>query len=228
MILIVGGTSGIGLETAKYLKDKGKNILICGRNKPNEDLEYKYLDVTKEENIKELFSNLSNLKGLIYSTGITTKKKSIEKFDTKIWENIININVTGALLVLKYSYKNLVKNKGKIVIINSVSTHSYSEFSGVEYTMSKNALSGMVKQLSQEFIKDGVIINSIFPSMTQTPMLTKNVEKNILDRITNQIPIKRLAQPLEIAKAIEFLLSEDNSYMTGCGLEINGGQYLNG
>lgn len=229
MIVIIGGTSGIGLESAKYLESQNNKVLIGGRNEPNgNELEYKYIDVSNKNSIKTFFEDIDQIDGLVYSTGITTKQKSITEFDPNIWENIVEINVTGALLVLKYAYEKLVKAKGKVVILNSFATRTYSMFSGVEYTMSKSALSGMVKQLSMDFAKDGVIINSIFPSMTATPMLIENVEQEKLDNIEKKIPLKRISKPIEVAKAIEFLLSEGNSYMTGCGLDLNGGQFLNG
>lgn len=229
MIIIIGGTSGIGLETSKHLKNIGHKILIGGRNRPKDkNLAYKYIDVSNEVSIKNFFKGIRKIDGLIYSAGITTPKKNIKKFDPIIWENIVKVNVTGALLTLKYSYAKLTKSKGKIVIINSFATRAHSIFSGFEYTMSKSALSGMVKQLSVEFAKDDVIINSIFPSMTSTPMLKKNVKKTLLNKIAKEIPLKRIAKPIEIAKAIEFLVSRDNSYMTGCGIDLNGGKYLNG
>ncbi len=229
MIVIIGGTSGIGLETASYLSEQGNELIIGGRNQPeSKNLRYKYIDVSDEQSVKSFFEDIDQIDGLVYSTGITTGQKSITQFDVNIWENIVQVNVTGALLVLKYAYEKVVKAKGKIVILNSLATRTFSAFSGVEYTMSKSALSGMVKQLSMDFAKDGVIINSVFPSMTATPMLIKNVEQEKLDNIANHIPLKRISKPIEVAKAIEFLLSEGNSYMTGCGLDLNGGQFLNG
>ena len=228
MVVIIGGTSGIGLETAKYLSSIGKEILICGRNKINEELDYKYVDVRDESSISKLFDSIESIDALIYSAGITTKQSSIKDFDKKTWENIVDVNVTGALLCLKHAYNALAISKGKIVIVNSLASRTYSLFSGVEYTMSKSALSGMVKQLSIEFAKDNIVINSVFPSMTATPMLLANVEKEKLLHIEKEIPMKRLAKPLEVAKTIAFLISEDNSYMTGCGIDLNGGQFLNG
>lgn len=226
MIVIIGGTSGIGLETAKYFKQKGKEVLICGRNNVNTDINFEYVDVKNEESVKKLFQSLDKISTIIYSAGITTSKKSIEDFDSSIWENIINVNVTGAMRVLKYSYKKLKETKANIIIINSFAARTYSYFSGVEYTMSKNALSGLVKQLSQDFAKDGVRINAVYPSMTATPMLLQNVSVEKLTEIEKQIPLGRIANPIEIVKAIEFLI--DATYMTGCGIDLNGGQYLNG
>ncbi|WP_428738521.1 SDR family NAD(P)-dependent oxidoreductase [Sulfurimonas sp.] len=230
MIVIIGGTSGIGLQTAQYLKAQNKDVLVGGRHTIKDDIDYKFLDVTDEASIKAFFEAIASspIEALIYSVGITIGQKSIKEFDKNIFENIIDVNVTGALLCLKYAYDSLAKNKAKVVIVNSLASRTFSAFSGVEYTMSKSALSGMVKQLSVEFAEDNIMINSIFPSMTATPMLVENVSKEKLAQIEKTIPMKRVAKPLEVAKAIEFLISKDNTYMTGCGIDLNGGQFLNG
>jgi len=229
MIVIIGGTSGIGLETAKYLKKQKYKVIVSGRSEIKiKDIEYKYIDLNNEKSVKDFFYSINTLDGLIYSAGITTSKKRIEEFDIDIFNNIMDINVKGLLLCLKYSYKLLKQSQGKIVVVNSLAGRTYSQFSGLEYTLSKSALSGVVKHLSIDFAKDNVLINSIFPSMTQTPMLIKNTKKKFLEKVVEDIPLKRIAKPLEIAKAIEFLISENNTYMSGCGLDLNGGQFLNG
>ncbi|MCV3430654.1 SDR family oxidoreductase [Campylobacter lari] len=227
MLAIIGGTSGIGLDLATFFFFKKENIKIYGRRKV-ENLPCEYLDVLDEENIKGVFKDTNELKKIIYCAGITCKKQDITSFSKENWLNIINTNVTGLLLVLKHTYKYLVKNQGKIVVVNSIASRNYSLFSGVEYTMSKCALSGLVRQLSQDFALDNVLINSVFPSMTLTPMLVDNVEKQKLENIIKHIPLGRLATTQDIIYAIDFLLSDKNSYMTGIGIDVNGGQFLNG
>jgi NAD(P)-dependent dehydrogenase (short-subunit alcohol dehydrogenase family) len=229
MILVIGGTSGIGYATAKYLQENNYDVIICGRNKPKESsLKYLYVNLLNEKSIQNLFNSIESLSGIIYSAGITTKQKSIIEFDQNLWQNIMDVNVTGLLLCLKYCYLHLKASQGKVIVVNSVASRTYSKYSGVEYTISKSALSGLVKQLSIEFAKDKVLINSIFPSMTVTSMLINNVKKEVLENIEDDIPLKRLLEPLEIAKTIEFLISKNNTYITGTGIDINGGQFLNG
>ena len=114
------------------------------------------------------------------------------------------------------------------MVVNSLASRVSSKYSGVEYTVSKSALTGLVKQLAMDFAPDNVLINSIFPSMTATPMLIQNVEQSEREAMAAAIPLNRIAMPLEISKAIAFLLLEDNTYITGCGIDINGGQFLNG
>jgi 3-oxoacyl-[acyl-carrier protein] reductase len=232
-ILVLGGSSGIGLDTSIYLNSIGYTVYIAARTNPNiNDLNYIYVDIDKESSIETLFKYFMNndikLYGLVYAIGITLAKRNIMKFTVKEFNNIISTNVTGAILSLKYSYKLLKKTQGRVVIVNSIATKTFSKFSGIEYTISKNALSGLVKQLSQEWAKDKILINSIYPSMTQTKMLENALSKEKIQNIQKDIPLKRLAKTKEIAKSIAFLLDEDISYITGTGLNINGGIYLNG
>jgi len=113
-------------------------------------------------------------------------------------------------------------------VISSLAARSYSQLSGVEYTASKAALSGIVRQLAIEWSGDGIFINSVFPSVTLTPMLKKNFNDDEINQINKQAPIKKLAESVDTARAIEFLISKENRYMTGCGIDISGGQFLSG
>ena len=225
-VVVLGGSSGIGLETSIILKKSGWKVIVGSRKNSGENLNYKKVNVNSEESITNFFNNIKVIDGLVYSVGIPSPKSNIINFSKQKWNNIIETNVSGALLSLKYAYPKLKASKGKIVIVNSIAARNYSIFSGIEYTMSKAALSGMVKHLSIDFAKDGVLINSVFPSMTSTKMLHQNVKKEKLDKIENKIPLRRIAYTQDIANTIKFLLSDENSYITGSGIDINGGQYL--
>jgi len=79
-----------------------------------------------------------------------------------------------------------------------------------------------------ELVDDGILVNSVFPSMTLTPMLKENLKNDEIEKLNQSLPLKKLAEPLDIARAIEFLISRNNKYITGSGIDISGGQYLNG
>ena len=232
-VLILGGSSGMGLESAKYLRTIGYDVYIAARHNPGIDtLKYLYLDIKEEESIKELFNHFKKnnieLDALVYSIGITTQKKPITDFEVKVFNEIMTVNLIGAILSLKYAYPFLKQSKGKVVMVNSIAAKTFSSFSGIEYTASKAALSGLVKQLSREWAQDRILINSIYPSMTKTKMLTENVDQERIEKICEDIPLQRLASTYEIAKTIAFLLDNEVSYLTGTGIDINGGLYLNG
>ena len=206
--------------------------IIGGRSKRDKDegLVCEYIDVTKENSIEQFFSsiNVDSLDSLIYSAGVTTKRRGIEAFDVSDYLKLHDVNLLGAILTLKHAYPLLKKAKGKVVVVNSFASRTYSQFSGFEYTITKSGLSGMVKQLAIEWAKDEVLINAVFPSMVETSMLRSSVDESTLQAIEKEIPLGRVAKPREIASAVEFLVSDKNTYMTGAGIDINGGQYLSG
>ena len=233
LVLIIGGTSGIGLETANYLLKNDYKVIVCGRRdvKSTESISIN-ADIKSDESIQDLYHKIQkkygNINALVFSAGITTPKKSIEDFDEKIWHDVFDTNVTGLLRVLKYFFPSLKKTKGKVAIINSIAARSYSQFSGFEYTISKAALSGLVKQLAFEWINYGIFINSVFPSMTLTPMLKENLGIDGIQKLNEELPLKKLATPIDTARAIEFLISKENKYITGSGIDVSGGQFLGG
>ena len=233
LVLIIGGTSGIGLETANYLLNKDYEVIICGRREiKSKDLNSIRVNVKSDESVKALFEKVQNnygdINGLVFSAGVTTPKKSIEVFDEKIWNDVFDTNVTGLLRVLKYFFPSLKETKGRVAVVNSIAARIFSQFSGVEYTVSKAALSGLVKQLAFEWIEYGVFINSVFPSMTLTPMLKESLDNDEINQLNKQLPLKKLATPFDTARTIEFLISSENKYMTGSGIDVSGGQFLSG
>lgn len=232
-VVIFGGTSGIGLETAQYLSTQNYEVIICGRRTVDfEGISCVPADVTSDESIHKSFIEIhhkyGDINSLIYSTGITTKKRPISEFDEKIWNSIMDTNVSGFLRVLKYFYSSLKATQGRVVVVNSLAARSYSKYSGYEYTASKAALSGIVRQLAMEWSSDNILINSVFPGMTLTPMLVQNLSDEHLKTIDESVPLKKLAQPIDVAQAIAFLISDKNKYITGSGIDVSGGQFLNG
>ncbi len=233
-VLLVGGTSGIGLETAKWLVDRSYRVFIAGRHDPTVDpsLEFLQMDVLDSDSVRACFEKLEtradHLHGLVYCSGVTLPKRQIEDFDLNEWKVLIHTNLTGAILCLKYAYPLLRAVKGKVVIINSLASRQYSKLSGFEYTASKAALSGVVRQLSIEWAADGVLINSVFPGMADTAMVRDNVDPQDLAAVLADTPLKRLAPLGQIARSVEFLISPKNTDITGCGIDVSGGQFLNG
>ena len=186
-IIVIGGTSGLGYSTGLRLAEKGHNVILAGRSKPKNlgKCLYKSIDVTSESSVKDFFlgKEIKHIDALIYSAGISSKRKSIADFNQASYEKVHDVNVLGALLTFKYSFKYLKKSKGKVVVINSIAGRSFSKHSGIEYTVTKNGLSGVVKHLAMDWAQDGILINSIFPSMLDTPMLRKALSKKKIEDI---------------------------------------------
>ena len=232
VVLVLGGTSGIGLATAKHLQENGSKVVVAGRNIRQVDgVEAIYCDVLSESSVKncfEIIGKLDPLVGLVYSAGITVSKKPIDQFEEKSWLNVLSTNVTGLLFSLKYAFPYLVENQGSVVVVNSLAGRTYSKSSGVEYTASKAALGGVVRHLAMEWAKKGVRINSVYPGPVDSPMLRNNLSAKDIKALESSIPLGRLASLDELSKTIAFLLGKQNTYLTGVGFDVSGGEVLTG
>ena len=134
VVLIVGGTTGIGLETAKYLSDNNRwKVIVCGRKSVNSsNFNSIKTDIRSKDAVQSLYDEVQNtygdIHGLIYCAGITTEIKPIEQFDELCWNNIINTNVTGLLRVLKNFHQSLKATVGRVVVVNSIFLYLIAPF----------------------------------------------------------------------------------------------------
>ena len=149
--------------------------------------------------------------------------KPIEDISLNEWDSVIKTNLTSYFYIIQKCLP-LMKRGGKIVNVSSIAGRNKSLVSGVHYTSSKAGLIGLTRQLSQELGPKGININCVCPSQTLTPMLKNSMTAKQINKLKDQIPLRRIAEVKEIVKPILFLCSEDASYIHGACLDINGGQ----
>ena len=213
-ILVTGTSRGIGKAIKLELEEKGYNCLT-----PT----HKELNINNTESINTYFDKLDiNIHGLINNAGINILG-DINSISNSDIDNMIGTNLTGPLKLLQKVTINMKKNNyGKIINISSIwGVRSKEERS--LYSMTKFGINGLTKSLARELGKNNILINSIAPGYVNTEMTQKNIPLYEQEKIKETIPLNRFAEPSEIAKLVSFLISDENSYITGQTIIIDGG-----
>ncbi len=144
---------------------------------------------------------------------------------TDDWNKVINVNLNSSFYLLKHFIKRMVKKRfGRIVFISSVVAYTGNP-GQVNYTASKAAISGIVKSLALELSSRNITVNNVAPGFIKSNM-TDNLNDGQKNAILDRIPMKKLGNPLDIAKAVGFLCSNNADYITGQTIHVNGGLAL--
>lgn len=249
VIIITGAGMGLGYAAAKELASKSANLVLVDYNEkglqdakaelnqefPDVKIISVVADVSKEEAVKnyvdEAVKTFGRIDGLYNNAGIEGKQASITEYDVNIFKKVIDINLMGVYYGMRYVIPVMQKqNYGRIVNAASVGGIR-GVLNQIPYVASKHAVSGMTKNAALEYGKDGILTNSIAPGAILTPMVAEAfIQVNPDDpkaaetEYAQRNPTKRLGQPHEVAKLVAFLLSEDNGYVSGQTIAIDGGE----
>lgn len=224
-ILVVGGSSGIGLSLVKLLHEQNANVYVVSRSASEEwpaAVQYLQADVTG--NLDSLAGFLPNeLHGLVYSVG-SINLKPFGRLTEEDFLNDYRINVLGAARTIQQAVKQLKNAAGSsVVLISSVAAKT-----GMPYHASiasaKAAVEGLAVSLAAELAAQQIRVNVVAPSLTDTPLsqnLLSTPEKR--EASAKRHPLAKIGQPEDISRLITFLLSEESSWMTGQVIGIDGG-----
>jgi len=236
--VITGGSSGIGLATAKEFIANGAKVVIFGRSKQALDNATENLgsnsisvqgDVSKISDLDRLYSITKSKFGgidVLFVNAAQAKLAPIADTTEDLFDEMIGINFKGAYFTLQRAIPHLNNNASVIITtswLNSIGFGGSSLLSA-----SKAALRSVVRVASAELIEKGIRVNAVSPGAIGTPLwgkigLPEEVLKAAGEAITNQIPVKRWGQAEEIAKTVLFLASADSSYIIGNELMVDGG-----
>ena len=230
-VLVTGGTRGIGASIVRHFENLNAEVIATGANKDqfhksiNRKVKYLYLDLKNKKSISDFIEYISQQKKidvLINNAGMN-KIDSIEKIKDEDWDNIYTINLYGPFILTRAISKIMKKNKyGRIVNISSI-FGVISREKRAAYSSTKSGLIGLTKATALDLAKDNILVNSISPGVIETE-LTKNIlGKKSMKELSNSIPLKRLGDSDEIAKLVLFLTSDQNTYITGENIIIDGG-----
>jgi len=236
--LITGGTSGIGLETARQFLSEGARIAITGKNPAMLEAARTELgsdvliipsdasDVAAQKRVAEtLHAAFGGLDILFVNAGIA-ELKPIEQWDEAAFDRSVAINVKGPYFLVQ-ALLPIFANPASIVLNASVNAHIGMPNTSV-YGATKAALLSLARTLSGELIARGLRVNAVSPGPISTPLynklgLSEADLKSVAASIKGQVPVGRFGKPSEIANAVVFLASDESAFTVGSELLIDGG-----
>jgi len=236
--VITGGSSGIGLATAKEFINNGARVVIFGRGKQALEEAVKELgsnsfavqgDVCKLSDLDKLFSETKSRFGgidVLFVNAAQAKLAPIAETTEAFFEEMMNINFKGAYFSLQRAIPYLNNNASVIITTSWLNSIGFGGSSLLG--ASKAALRSVVRVASAELVGKGIRVNAVSPGAIETPLwgkigLPDEVLKAAGEAISNQIPVRRWGKPEEIAKTVLFLASDDSSYIVGNELAVDGG-----
>ncbi|MCX7770809.1 MAG: 3-oxoacyl-[acyl-carrier-protein] reductase [Proteobacteria bacterium] len=241
VVIITGGSQGIGASIVKEFYKLGSKVYFCGRNEEklinlSKELTeigsgvsgYFVGDVTDYKKIEQMVDDLIKKEGridvLVNNAGIT-KDNIILRMKEEEWNMVIDTNLKGAFFFTKAVLKYMIKQKsGKIINISSVVGSMGNPGQG-NYCASKAGLEGFTRAIAREVASRGITVNAVAPGYIVTPM-TDILPEDVKNSLMNMIPLGRLGKPEDVAGAVLFLASSMANYITGQVLHVNGGMYM--
>lgn len=237
--LITGGSRGIGKEIAKKFASNNYNLVINyvsdntdleGLKKEFENTEVLFVkaDVTNYEScenmVNEAIKEFGRVDVLVNNAGIT-KDNLLMRMKEEDFDKVININLKGTFNMTKIVTPYMMKQRyGKIVSISSV-VGVAGNAGQSNYAASKAGIIGFTKSIARELASRNILANCIAPGFIKTDM-TDVLSDAVKESIHAQIPLKKMGEPKEVANAVYFLASEENSYITGQVLNVDGGMVM--
>ena len=241
-VLITGGASGLGSEISKYLASKGYNLIINYNTSYEKalnlkkELEDKYgkevllikCDLTNEEEINNLVNTIKEKYGYINYLVNNAAICIDDLYENKTKENFmktLEVNLVGTFLLSRLVGDLMYSNKsGVIVNISSTNGINKNFPMSLDYDASKAALNSLTHNLAMQY-KPFVRVNAIAPGWVKTENEMKDLDTDYIKSEEEKIYVGRMAEPLEIAKVVEFLLSDDSSYINNQIITVDGGMY---
>lgn len=241
-LILTGASRGIGHATVKRFSSAGWRVITCSRHGFPEDCPWEagpedhiQVDLIDPENVREAIDEMKRrladqggrLNALVNNAAISPKGeggKRLGAIDMPLsdWQKVFQVNFFAPIMLARGLMDELKLAQGAVVNVSSIAGSRVHPFAGAAYATSKAALASLTREMASDFGPLGVRVNAISPGEIDTAILSPGTEKIVEE----QIPMRRLGEPEEVAKAIYFLCTEQSSYVNGAELHINGGQHV--
>lgn len=240
-LVLTGASRGIGHATVKRFSADGWRVITCSRQAfsdkcpwPMGPEDHIQVDLSDPENLgyaiqemrKRLEANGSKLHALVNNAGISPKGDNGERLNSMnttmhTWRHVFQVNFFAPIMLGRGLFQELKNAGGSIVNVTSIAGSTVHPFAGTSYATSKAALAALTREMAADFGPHGIRVNAIAPGEIDTSILSPGTEK-----IVDDLPLRRLGRPEEVADTIHYLCSEQSSYVTGAEIHINGGQHV--
>ena len=241
-LILTGASRGIGHATVKRFASAGWRVITCSRHGfpencpwemgPEDHIQVDLSDPADTSRaIGEMRERLkdqgSRLDALVSNAAISPKGAGgsrLGAIETPLedWQHVFLVNFFAPIMLARGLLEELERAKGAVVNVTSIAGGRVHPFAGAAYATSKAALASLTREMAADFGPRGIRVNAISPGEIDTSILSPGTDKIVHE----QIPLRRLGEPEEVAKAIYFLCTEQSSYVHGAELHINGGQHV--
>ena len=241
-LILTGASRGIGHAAVKRFSSAGWRVITCSRHPFPEDCPWEagpedhiQVDLSDPENTLEAIGEMKRrleaqggrLNALVNNAAISPKGEGgarLGAIETPLadWQTVFQVNFFAPIMLARGLIDELELAHGAVVNVSSIAGSRVHPFAGAAYATSKAALAALTREMAADFGPRGIRVNAISPGEIDTSILSPGTEKIVEE----QIPMRRLGEPEEVAKAIYFLCTEQSSYVNGAELHINGGQHV--
>ncbi|MFI9403155.1 SDR family NAD(P)-dependent oxidoreductase [Nocardia sp. NPDC052316] len=249
-VVITGATSGIGAAAARLFAAEGGRVVFCGRREERGravereiraaggEATYIRADVLVEDDVRNFVDSAAKIYGgldvAFNNAGITVQKK-LHEYDTADFDRVLNTNLRGTFLAIKYQVPHMIRRGGGTIVVTSSSNALATDAGRGAYTASKRGLVGLVQSAALDYAADGIRVNALVPGTTDTEFVRRAAGLEHLPDDVYQVMMKqwagsnvpglgRLATAAEIAAFALTLASPEHPYLTGAQLVIDGGK----
>jgi NAD(P)-dependent dehydrogenase (short-subunit alcohol dehydrogenase family) len=224
-VLVTGGNRGIGLSIARAFAAQGDKVAITHRGAAVEEFVSVRCDVTSADDVESAFSEVEDRLGpveILVSNAGANADQLLLSMKEDAWASVLDTNLTGAYRVARRATSKMIRSRwGRMIFVSSVVALTGSP-GQTNYAASKAGLIGFARSLAREIGGRGVTVNVVSPGFVTTDMTAALPDARRAE-ILDQVPLKRMARPEEVAAAVTFLASEDAGYITGAVLPVDGG-----
>lgn len=238
VVCVTGGSRGIGFATVQAFLREGATVILTASTPesaeraakklreefPDSTLEAISPVLTEQESVTQalhsIFEKYGRLDVLINNAGVS-ERTPLSDYTDELFDKVMDLNVRGVFHACHAAAKLMERQGGGVILNTSSMVSIYGQPSGVAYPTSKFAVNGLTVSLARELGPKNIRVNAVAPGIIQTDMM-RAVPQNILQPLVQQIPLRRLGQPEDIANAFVFLASEEAAYITGVVLRVDG------